>query len=165
MSNITLSKTKGSILDSIGRRIYKIFEIGAKTAKECAPFGIDSSVPDEFTAIFAKTSNIGESVVIGYIQRNQLAAVGETRMFSLDPDGNLSAFVWAKNDGSLQLNGDAFTAVRFAALQTALNAEVQLINVELGKIAAGIATAGGSYVVTPITLDISAAESPDVKLK
>jgi len=69
------------------------------------------------------------------------------------------SFVWLKNDGSVQLNGNADNLVKHAALNTALQAEVTKINTELGKIAAGInAIVPGSYVVTPISVDITSAK-------
>lgn len=163
---ITFAKLRGTTFDDLRRRILKITQFGAKSSKESAPFGLDSNPIGEMTAIHATTSNIGESVVIGYIQRGQLAAPGETRLFSLDSEGNLSAFVWAKNNGQLLLNGDQNTAVRFAPLNAQLQAQVIVaVNIELTKIAIGITAAGGSYTPNPLQLDLSSAESPTVNLK
>lgn len=161
---ISFSIFKSATIEGM-KRILKIQEFGTKTADEVAPFGVDSSPIENMTAIYSTTSNNSESIILGYINKNQLAEAGETRFFSLDSNGALKAFVWLKKDGKLQLNGDAFTAVRFAPLQAGLNVEVNLINAELAKIAISIGNLGGSYVPAPISLDISNSESPDVKLK
>lgn len=163
---LTFSKFKESSIGQQGRRLLKVFEFGAKTAKEVSSFGVDSN-PNvmDMTAIYAKTSNQSENVVIGYIQTNLLAEPGEIRIFSLDDNGAVKSYVWCKKDGKLELNGNAFTSVRFEALDTALQAEVSKINVELGKISAAITMLGGTYVVSPVSVDISGAKSEDVKLK
>lgn len=162
---ITFSKFKESSFYQGGKRLLKVIQFGAKTAKESMPFGYDGNPIPELTAIYAATSNASEKVIIGYINKNQLAATGEVRLYSLDANGAVSAFMWLHNDGNLELNGDDYTAVRYSMLNTGLQQEVLKINAELTKIAAAITVAGGSYVPEFITLDISGAESPTVKLK
>lgn len=160
---ITLSKLDSAIIEG-GKRILKVFEFGVKTAKETSPFGIDSSPLKGMTAVYGNTSNNGDTVILGYIQKNQLAEPGETRFFSLDADGNLKAFIWLKNDGDIQLNGDDYSSVRFQPLKDAIAQLDQKINTELTKIQTGITGVGGVYVPTPITTDVSQSESETVKI-
>lgn len=162
---ITFGKLDSTTINNLGKRIVKFFEFGAKTASECAPFGVDCNPIKGMTAIHSQSSNNGESVIIGYINTNQLADVGESRLFSVDDDGNLKAFIWNKKDGKLWLNGDTHTCVRFLPLQTGLNNQNTLINLELAKIATAIGLLGGSYTVAPVSTNITSAESVDVLLK
>lgn len=160
---ITFSKLKESVIEN-GSRILKVFQFGAKTADEVAPFGDDSSALENMTAIFAETSNIGESVVIGYINTNQIAQIGEKRIYSLSENGDLSFSIHLKNDGTCEIGGDNDNAVRYMPLNTAIGGLDTSINAELLKISAAIAGLGGSYVVSTITTDISGSKIDEVKV-
>lgn len=161
---LTLSKLKSSSIEQ-GKRILKVFQFGAKTAKEVGPFGFDSAAPENWTAIYGETSNKGESVVIGYINKNQLSEVGGSRMYSLGSSGEVVGYVYARASGVLELNGDEFSGVRFQTLKTAIDASDTLINAELTKIAGAIASLGGTYTPANIITDLAPAESPTIKLK
>lgn len=159
----TFSKYKEMAIEA-GKRILKVLEFGTKTADECAPFGIDSVPIKDMTAIYMNTSNNSESVIVGYINTNQLAAEGETRLFSVDASGALKAFVWLKANGNIEINGNAYNSVRFEPLKTGLNNQDALINTELAKIATAIGTLGGVYVPATVTTNVDAAKNDTVKL-
>lgn len=161
---ITFGKVDSTLLN-LGKRIVKFFEYGAKTASESSPFGLDSNPIKDMVAIHANTSNNGESVIIGYINKNQLAEVGESRLYSVDSNGAVKSFIWNKSDGKLWLNGNTHSAVRFSPLNTALQSQKDLINIELGKIATAIGLLGGSYTPSNISINIDNSESQDVKIK
>lgn len=180
---ITFSKAKDFTIEQ-GKRILKVFQFGAKTAKVASAYGDDSNPIDNMTTIYAETSVNSEPVILGYINSNQIAQKGEKRIFSQKSNGDLAFEIYLKSDGSceiksaesdavitlttngnVQINGDAFSAVRFQNLQTSIQQLDQSINTELGKIATGIASAGGSYTPTPVQTDISNSESDSVKLK
>lgn len=161
---LTFSKLKSSSIEQ-GKRILKVLQFGAKTAKECGPFGFDSSAPENWTAIYGETSNKGESVVIGYINKNQLAEVGGSRMYALDSSGEVVGYVYARASGVLELNGNEFSGVRFQNLVQAINAQNSLINAELTKIAGAIASLGGTYTPVTIITDLVPAESVTIRLK
>lgn len=164
MIQISLSKLKSSTIEQ-GKRILKVLQFGAKTAKESYPFGFDSVPPADWTAIYAETTNKDESVIIGYINRNQLASIGEARVYALGSNKEVTAFVWARSGGDLYLNGSTFSAVRFSPLDSALQTQKTAVNAELIKIQAAISALGGSYVISPINVNINPSESPTVKLK
>lgn len=161
---ITFSKYSSALITG-AKRILKIKQFGVKTAKECGPFGFDSVPFEGMTAIYAETSNKDEAVVIGYINIGQFVAAGESRMYSVDSSGQLLGYVYNRNDGKLGLNGFDYSAVRFLPLDQAIQAQNVLINAELAKIAASIASLGGSYIVAPVSTNLAPAESPTVKIK
>ena len=161
---ISLAKFKSFTIEQ-GKRILKLTQFGAKTAKESYPFGFDSVPLSDWTAIYAETSNKDESVIIGYINRKQIAAMGESRMYSIGGDGEVKAFVWNKSNGDLWLNGSDYTATRYAPLNTALQDEKNLINIELAKISTAISALGGSYIPANIIINISQSESSTIKIK
>lgn len=182
---ITFSKFKEAFLEA-GKRILKVQQFGTKTATEVAPFGVDANPLKDMTAIFAETSNISESVIIGYINKNQLAKKGELRLYSLDDNNSVKSFIWLKNDGtleldadninvnaellkleanSIQLNGATFSNVRYEPLELGIVAKDALINAELVKIATVLnSLIPGSYVVSPVSTNIISAKSDNVKL-
>ena len=162
---VTYSKLKSATIEN-GKRILKVLQFGAKTAKESYPFGFDSNPIEDMTAIYAETSNVGEAVIIGYINKNQLAEVGGSRMYSLDASGQLKAYAYARASGVLELNGNEFSAVRHENLVQAINAQNQLINSELVKIATAInSVALGAYVAGSISTNLTSSKSETVKIK
>ena len=159
---ITLSKIRSSIIKA-GLRILKIEQYGPKTVQEVSSFGDDGNPVENMTAIYADTAENGEPVILGYINENQLAGIGEKRLYSLDENSNISFYIWLKNNGTFEIGGTADNAVRYKKLDDSLQAQKTAINTELTKIAAAIAGLGWAYAVTPITIDTSAAKINEVK--
>lgn len=153
-------------LDKFSRRVVKAWNgrSDTRTAKQYGPYGVDSNPVNGMIALYTRTELDGKEAIIGYLNKNCMAQPGELRLFSTDQNGTFKGYTWLKADGSLELNGNADNAVRYAALNTALQSEVNAINSELGKIAAGLnAIVPGSYTVLPVTLNISAAKILTVK--
>jgi len=159
---ITLSKFKSSIISS-GKRILKVFQYSAKTANECAPFGDDSNPISGMTAIFAETSEIGEPVIVGYVNEKQISAPGEKRLYSLKSDGSESIYIWLRNNGKIEMGGKSHNLVRYTPLNLGISDKDKLINLELVKIATAISTLGGSYTPSDITTDISDSKISEIE--
>jgi hypothetical protein len=105
-------------------RSVKFLRYGKKdfqTSFQATPPGIDSHPVKDMIAIYSPTDERGETVVIGYINKNQLAAIGETRIFSTNDVGELQTFIWLKNDGTIRIGGDAKNMVRFQELESGFN--------------------------------------------
>lgn len=163
---ISITRHLNSIIEG-GKRIIKVIRFGKKdvqTASESGPFGFDSSAPEEMRAIYAQTSNKQKKVIIGFINKNQLASVGETRMFSIDSNGEVVMSLHLKNDGTAEFGGNTDNMVRYSPLNAGLQSQKLAINAELVKIAAGInAIVPASYIPTPISLDVSASKISEIK--
>lgn len=115
----TLIETISNVIES-GFRKIKIRRLGngdIQTARQVTPFGIDSSPIKKMRAVYAETNKKGKPVIVGYLNKELLAAEGETRIFSVDGDGALSIFVWLKSDGTIQLGGDADNLSRHSKLK------------------------------------------------
>lgn len=159
---ITLSKVRSTILEN-KRRIIKVFQFGAKTALEISAFGEDSNPVENMSALYADTGEAGEPVIIGYINTEQLAGVGEKRLYSLQADKTLSTYIWLKNDETMEIGGSADNMVRYQKIDDALQSQKDKINIELTKIQAAIVNLGGAYVKIPITIDTSNAKIDEIK--
>lgn len=148
-------------------RFIKLLRKGKNDVQETyeiAPFGIDSNPIEKMAALYMETEEKGKTVVVGYVNKGQLAEPGETRLYSVDGDGGLKFYAWLKADGTMELGGVADNLVRYAALNTALQNEVNLLNIELTKIATAInALAPGAYVVAPVTVNIAPAKINEIK--
>lgn len=117
---MTLSIVKENIIKA-GKRALKVMEFGAKTADVVSDFGDDSSPLKDMIAVYGKTSESGDSIIVGYLNSNQISQPGEKRIFSLKEDGSLSFAIHLKNDGTCEIGGDVDNAVRYSKLEEAFN--------------------------------------------
>jgi hypothetical protein len=114
-------KTISAEVDALTRRVVKFVRYGKKdiqTSLQVAPHGIDSNPVKDLIALYADTGEKGKTVLVGYLNKNVLAAVGETRLYSTDADGALQTFIWLKADGTMELGGNAKHLARFEELKT-----------------------------------------------
>ena len=88
---------------------------------------------------------------------------GEKKLFSRDSSGNIAAFINFLSGGDIELNGNAFTAVRFSALETAFNQLKTDFDIHNHPTAPVGPVSPPS--TAPSTADITPAESETVKLK
>lgn len=144
-------------------------------ANESAPFGDDANPVKGMVAIYSPTSQRGEMVIIGYINKNRLAEIGEKRIFSTDSTGDLSTYIWLKNDGTMELGGIVDNAVRYTPLNAGLQAEVAKIGTNLSAILVNLTSLNVAvnalvpgavptpYVITPVDVDISNSKINEIK--
>lgn len=110
------------IKDSI--RFIKFLRMGrsdVQESRQVAPYGTDSNPIKDMVAIYAPTGEDGKTVVIGYVNKNQIADVGEHRIFSTNTNGDVQMYVHLKNDGTAEFGGDSNFMVRYNELETAFN--------------------------------------------
>lgn len=160
-----LTRIVSASFDDLKRRILKLIRFSpndVKSAYECSPYGTDANPIKNMVAIYSETAEKGRKVILGYINLNQLADVGEHRIYSTDADGNLKTFIWLKNDGTMQLGGTTDNLVRYSKLADALSNEKTGLQAELTKIATAITGLGGAYVPGTITIDISQAKIDEI---
>lgn len=160
---ITFSKFSDSVIEK-AKRILKVSQFGAKTADEIAPFGVDANPIKGMTALYCDTTNSGESAVVGYINESQMAGSGEFRIYSMDSNKAVKSFIWLKNDGTIEVNGNTYSMVRFEPLKIGLQNTDTAINAQLNLIATAITSLGGTYVPTPINTNIDDSKNDTVKL-
>ena len=87
--NLTFSKFKSFTIES-GYRILKVFQFGAKTARESMPFGIDSVPLSDMIAIFGSTSENGDNVIVGYINVNHKIQTALSSVGGVYVPGNIT---------------------------------------------------------------------------
>lgn len=169
---ISNSKYFSNIIDDTFHRVMKVLGMnGAATADHVTPFGDDSVPVQGMDAIYAETASDELPIIIGYINTNAMAAEGEKRLFSLTKviniDGSInyveSFYTWHKNDGTYEIGGNTDNAVRYSALNTALQNEITALNSELTKIQLAITSLGGTYTRLPVSLNITAAKINEIK--
>ena len=84
---------------------------------------------------------------------------GERKLYSRDSNGDIAAFMNLLDTGIMELNGNAYSAVRFEELETAFNQLKADYDGHAGHFSPT------NSVPTPSTADISPAESDMVKVK
>jgi hypothetical protein len=170
-------KTISTQLGKLNRRVIKHLRLGksnVQTSLQVAPHGIDSNPVKDLIAIYAETGEKGKTIILGYLNKNVLAEIGETRLFSTDSSGALKTFIWLKNDGTMQIGGDTKHMVRFEELETGFNTLKTDFNNHLTAFNAHMhATAGTGPPVPPTpgtgipavasTASISGAKIDEIK--
>jgi hypothetical protein len=166
-----ITKTISTQLDSLKNRVVKVLRFGKtdiRTAKEAAPYGTDSNPIKGMTAVYAQTSNKRDRVIVGYLNKNQLADVGEHRIFSTDSNGDLQFYVWLKSDGTMQLGGNEKHLARFEELKSGFDALREDHNALLQEFKVhthpGVTTGAGVTGVPVSTSSPSTASIDDSKI-
>jgi len=148
------------------RRILKIQQYGAKTADQVSSFGDDSAPIKDMIAIYAKTAEVGDDIILGYLNKNQVSQPGEKRIFSLKENGTVSFSVYLKKDGTCEI-GDGATdnAVRYSALKTAFDELKNNFNTFVSVYNAHVHIAAGANTTPPgIQGQVSAADITGAKI-
>lgn len=163
---MNLVKVISASLDVLNRRIVKILRFGlsdVQTTYEAMPFGLDSCALKDMVAVYSETGEKGKTVIIGYLNKNQIATKGEFRTYSLKSDGSVSFYIHQKDDETCEIGGNADNLVRYSPLNTEMLGLASSINAELVKIAAGLSGVGGVYTPLTISIDVSAAKIDEIK--
>lgn len=120
----TLVKILSNGFNSLGQRLIKFRANGPDDVQEniqSTPFGIDSAPLKDMVAVKVSTSERGKDYVIGYLNKDLLAADGENRLFSLDSSGNLSSYIWLKNNGTIEIMGNEDNLAKYNGLEDGFN--------------------------------------------
>lgn len=173
-------KIDSTLVDNLTRRVVKFLRLGLRdvqTSLQAGPYGSDTNPIANMVAVYAPTDERGKTVILGYINKNQLAQPGEHRIFSTNEDGELQTYLWLKNDGNMAIGGDADNMVRFSELKTGfdqlktdLNDLIQKYNshTHLLTIVPTVGTATGTAAPTitqdtPSNADIDGAKIDEIK--
>ncbi len=172
---MNFAKIISTEIDNLAQRVAKFLRFGlndVQTAKQTAPYGMDSNPIKGMIAIYGATSDKGKPVIIGYINKNQLADVGEARIFSTDANGALKTYIWLQNDGIMEIGSSVDNMVRFSELETAFN-ELKsdfnaLVTAYNTHVHPGVTVGAGATLVTTSTgssstADISGAKIDEIK--
>lgn len=175
---IKLGKLISNSFDSIGRLLTKSQVTGKGDIQEVVtsgPFGFDSRAVKDMVAIYAQTAVSGENVVIGFINKDLITEIGESRIFSTDSNGELQTFIHLKNDGNIHFGGDNGNLTRYQELEQAFNDLKGTVNDLVSAFNTHVhptAATGppstptpvpSSIPATPSTADISGAKIDELK--
>lgn len=174
----TTSVVKESTVEDDNTRSLKVLEIGAKTAGVISDFGEDSVPVKDMIALYSKTSESGDSFVVGYLNKNQISKPGEKRIFSLKEDGSESFTIHLKTNGTCEIGKDPQDfAVRYNQLELGFNKLVTEVNALVSVVNANAAifnthvhvptlptVTPTTAVAIPASANISAAKIETVKV-
>lgn len=177
---MNLVKVISTEVNDAKERLIKFLRFGkndVQEVKEATAFGIDGNAPKDIIAVYSPTTDKGRPVILGYINKNQLADVGELRMYSTDSDLSEQFYLHLKNDGTAEFGGDANFMVRYNELKTGFDSLKGTVNTLItaynSHIHVTTATIGATTTVgtispttstgTPATADISGAKITEIK--
>lgn len=118
------SKVISTAINDAKNMIIKVLRLGTsdvQTSRQISPFGVDSNPIKDMVAIHSETGIKGETVIIGYVNKEHVADIGELRLFSTNESGEIKSTVFLRNDETLELMGDSNFLVKFNELQTEFN--------------------------------------------
>jgi hypothetical protein len=153
-----LTKVISSLINNLSQRVITVIRSGKTdtvSAVEANAFGIDSNCPPGFSAVYAPTSMNGDPVILGYVNKNQKAGVGEFRFYSTDNNGNEKVYIWLTAQGNVQFGGNADNVTRYAALNSVLQSYFTSLNT---KLATAFSSASIPYT-PPLAPDLSSAKA------
>lgn len=169
---IKIFKVISTRFDGLQRRLVKTLR-GKSDAQEilqASPFGVDSNPVKDMVAIYAPSAKDGKSYVIGYIQKNQLADVGELRNYSTDDEGNVKFYIHLKNDGTALFNGDDDHLVRHSEMKKGFDELKQDLNQHISEafnlhthLETGGTTSVPSVMGLPSTASVDDAKIDEMK--
>lgn len=162
--SILLTKLSDSIIES-KRLINKVLGFGrgdVRTGYQLSTPGVEGRPIDKTNVVYADTSSKGTNVILGFIEESQEIEKGEVIIYSRNESGEVQNTILLKQDGTIEIGGNADNMVRFSPLSQGIKQADLDINAELVKIAAGIAAGGGSYSPTPISTDISGSKIDEI---
>lgn len=159
-----------------GVRFIKFLRMGKKDVQDCKesmPFGVDSVPIKDMIAVYANTSENGNPVIIGYLNKNQIADIGDYRTYSTDENGVVQTYIHLKNDGIMEIGGTGDNMIRFTntkavtdefksdlnTLKTAISGWVPVANDGGAALKAALAT----WFATPIAQSIDASKIDEIK--
>jgi hypothetical protein len=164
--------------DSLGRRLVKYLRYGKSDVQESleiSPYGIDSNPISEMVALYSSTGEIGKPVVVGYINKNKIADVGEIRLLATDEDGNEKSYIHVKNNGvvevvfsagddigEMQIGGESDNAVRYSELKKGfdqLKADLNSFKLAFNTHVHATAAVGPPVPPTPVPSSIPSSPS------
>lgn len=161
---MNLVKIISTTVDNLGMRLPKFLRLGksdVQTATQAGAHGIDSNPIADMIAVYADTGEKGEKVILGYLNKNQLAEPGEFRIFSVNAEGELQTFIWLKANGTIQIGGNAKNMVRFQELETGFNQLKDDFNAFLTHVHGGSGTPPAPPVL-PSTASIAGAKIDEI---
>lgn len=121
----------------------------------------DNPAIDSAVTVFS----VGEAYKIAIACNDGVAAAmksGEKKLYSLDGLGSVVAFINLLSTGDIEIQGNNDFAVRYNALNTALQSMIIAINAETAKIAAALPVYGGTR--SPVAQSFTPAKIDEVKV-
>lgn len=121
---MNLVKVISTELSDLSQRVVKYLRFGrydVQTSVEAMPYGTDANPIKDMVAVYAETAEKGRTVIVGYLNKSQIADVGEHRIFSTNADGVVQTYIHLKKDGIMEVGGNSDFMVRYSELATAYN--------------------------------------------
>jgi hypothetical protein len=171
-----LTRVISTQLDDLSRRLIKVLRFGrsdVQTPFQALPHGIDSNPVKDWLAVYSETTEKGKPVIIGYINPDQLAEVGGTRIYSTDGNGAVQFAIYLRADGTCEVGGDTDNMVRFVPVANSVNELKDSVN-ELKNLftswtpvpndgGAALKSVVTSWASSPLVEDITGAKIDEVK--
>lgn len=153
---IILARVKNEITNFV--KLLRFGKSDVQTSQQFLPAGVDSKPIPEQLAAQGITQSKGDSIVFGYEVLKDVSSPGEIRIYAVDSSGNEVFYLYLKDDGTCEFNGNIDNLIRYTQLNTALQSFITDLNAKLTA----------AFAAVPVTwpgvsLDISASKIDEIK--
>ncbi len=118
VTNSSFNKLKQLVIKAISAR-------GTYTAETYAPYGTDARPVKDTTVIYSTTERDGDEAIMGCLNKNLKAEIGEHRLFCTDEQGAFKFSIWLRANGEVLIGDSEIPAeyTNFAVLYNESKAE------------------------------------------
>lgn len=125
---IAIRRITQSSYNKLKQLVYTVISArGTFTAEEYGPYGMDSRAPEDNAVLYDNTERDGDEVIIGVLNKDRKAEIGEVRLFCTDENGAFKFNVWLRADGTLFI-GDSDQPSSFTNFAVKYNEALAEIN-------------------------------------
>jgi len=164
---INIAQVISTQLNKLNQRVIKVFVKGrddVRAAINASPHGIDSNPVKDMVAVYANGEVKGQQVILGYLNKEAIAEVGGSRIFSTNANGVEQIAIYLRANGTIEVGGDSDFMVRYSALETAFNELQDKFNTFANAYVPGSpTTVGMPPAVLPSTANITLAKINEIK--
>ncbi len=173
MNLVTVISSEANNLKQLLVKVLRFGKNDVQTPIQASPYGCDSKPIKDMIAVYSPTGTDGSTVIIGYLNKNSLAGIGEYRTFSTNDKGVEKFYTWLKSDGTIEIGGNTNYAVKYNQLKieydktkqyiTTLKTATSTLATVLDGIAPGTSVAFNLAMSTQILGDFSQAKNSVIK--
>jgi hypothetical protein len=145
--------------------------------QQALPHGIDSAPTEDMRGLSIETESNRQTFVYAYINKEQVANAGETRLYSTNSDGAFQTYIYLRDDATIEIGGDTDNMVRYSELKagydelkTDFNNLVTLYNSHVHITTATVSATPVPGIITPTpsqgtpsTASIAASKIDEIK--
>jgi hypothetical protein len=145
---MNIVKTLSTSFNSLLQLVVKFRRYGKadiQTSYQANPFGVDSNPLADMVAVYGKTEQSGQTVILGYLQKNMISEPGEVRLFAMGGEGEVITNIHLTSAGKIFIGVDKGEEANAFVRFNELNANYTILKTEINAVVTSLNTFIGVY--------------------